>query len=160
VVLSFKEEAKDFLDKLFRDNQVKKKYYAIVKGILPGKETIWEDRLETKKGSSLRTIRSQRGVSSKTMVKVIRTSRKLPIPVTLVEMQPLTGRTHQLRVQSALRNCPILGDKTYGDFKFNRLMEKVLRIDRLCLHARETVLPRKGQSPLSIFAKADFEALV
>ena len=34
--------------------------------------------------------------------------------VSLVEMIPLTGRTHQLRVHSMHINCPILGDKKYG----------------------------------------------
>lgn len=34
--------------------------------------------------------------------------------VTLVELEPLTGRSHQLRVHLAWLGCPILGDRLYG----------------------------------------------
>jgi 23S rRNA pseudouridine1911/1915/1917 synthase len=34
--------------------------------------------------------------------------------VSLVELQPLTGRRHQLRAQLAARGCPIVGDRLYG----------------------------------------------
>lgn len=34
--------------------------------------------------------------------------------VSLVELEPLTGRRHQLRVQLAARGCPIVGDRWYG----------------------------------------------
>jgi 23S rRNA-/tRNA-specific pseudouridylate synthase len=50
-------------------------------------------------------------------------------------MNPLTGRTHQLRVQSAKRRLPIVGDSTYGDFSFNRDVQKASGNKRLFLHA-------------------------
>lgn len=53
----------------------------------------------------------------------------------LVELTPVTGFTHQLRVQSALRDHPIIGDKTYGDFRLNKEFAKEQGINRLCLHA-------------------------
>ena len=34
--------------------------------------------------------------------------------VSLVALEPLTGRRHQLRVQLANRGCPIVGDRLYG----------------------------------------------
>ena len=34
--------------------------------------------------------------------------------VSLVELQPKTGRRHQLRAQLAFRGCPIVGDRMYG----------------------------------------------
>jgi 23S rRNA-/tRNA-specific pseudouridylate synthase len=52
-------------------------------------------------------------------------------------MEPLTGRTHQLRVQCALRGIPIIGDKSYGDFSYNRKLSRASKTDRLCLHAAE-----------------------
>lgn len=44
----------------------------------------------------------------------------------LIELKPVTGRTHQLRVHLAYLGCPIVGDDVYGDGKFG---------DRLMLHA-------------------------
>ena len=55
----------------------------------------------------------------------------------MLRMEPLTGRTHQLRVQCALRGIPIIGDKSYGDFSFNRKLSRASKTDRLCLHAAE-----------------------
>jgi tRNA pseudouridine32 synthase / 23S rRNA pseudouridine746 synthase len=55
---------------------------------------------------------------------------------TWVELRPLTGRTHQLRVHTAIGlQAPILGDRLYGDssgFTFG---------DRLYLHAQKLTLP-------------------
>ena len=48
---------------------------------------------------------------------------------TLVELRPVTGRTHQLRAHMKYINYPILGDKVYGD--------KNDGCDRLMLHAKK-----------------------
>ena len=55
----------------------------------------------------------------------------------LLELQPKTGRTHQLRIQCANRGFPIVGDQTYGDFQKNRF----LRGSLLCLHAEAISCP-------------------
>jgi len=47
----------------------------------------------------------------------------------LLELRPTTGRTHQLRIQCANRGVPIVGDRTYGEFKKNReLKDQSLRL--------------------------------
>ncbi len=53
---------------------------------------------------------------------------------TLMDVQILTGRMHQIRVQLAHLGYPILGDERYGDFKLNREYRDV-GVKRLCLHA-------------------------
>jgi 23S rRNA-/tRNA-specific pseudouridylate synthase len=58
----------------------------------------------------------------------------------LIELKPLTGRTHQLRVQCAKRHLPIIGDATYGDFRRNRDFAKATGLKRLFLHSVETRL--------------------
>ena len=60
--------------------------------------------------------------------------------MTLLKLSPKTGRTHQLRVQSALRKIPIIGDRTYGDFTLNRKIARASKVDGLCLHAGEIEL--------------------
>ncbi|HLP07470.1 MAG TPA: RNA pseudouridine synthase, partial [Opitutaceae bacterium] len=59
-------------------------------------------------------------------------------PLALLELKPRTGRTHQLRVQCARRQLPIVGDQTYGDFRRNREFAKLARTKRLFLHSLET----------------------
>lgn len=51
------------------------------------------------------------------------------IPVSVVELHPVTGYTHQLRYQCAEHGMPIVGDKTYGNFAMNK---KLLQLAKAC----------------------------
>jgi 23S rRNA pseudouridine955/2504/2580 synthase len=55
---------------------------------------------------------------------------------TLLNVHPLTGRTHQIRVHTAHSGHPIAGDEKYGDEAFNREMREY-GLRRLFLHAAE-----------------------
>ena len=131
--------------KLFREHTIKKVYHAIVKGHFTGKNVCWQDRLQIDKSEQhLRTYRtsSKGSVSAKTIVNLIQNFNLHGEAFSLIQLEPLTGRTHQLRVQCAQHHFPILGDKTYGDFKCNRR----LKADRLFLHAYSTEFTLEGQT--------------
>jgi 23S rRNA pseudouridine955/2504/2580 synthase len=55
---------------------------------------------------------------------------------TLVEVELITGRTHQIRVHSAWLGSPVLGDTKYGDEAANRQLRE-LGLRRLFLHAQQ-----------------------
>ena len=61
----------------------------------------------------------------------------VPIPAALVELSPITGRTHQLRVHMAHIGHPLLGDDKYGDFALNKEIESLTGLDSQFLHANE-----------------------
>ncbi|WP_276089876.1 RluA family pseudouridine synthase [Pedobacter sp. JY14-1] len=65
----------------------------------------------------------------------------------LIEVDPLTGRSHQIRVQLSTMGCPIVGDNKYG-------YPRGSRKGSICLHARrlEFIHPVKKE-PVSIFAR-------
>jgi tRNA pseudouridine32 synthase/23S rRNA pseudouridine746 synthase len=66
--------------------------------------------------------------------------------LTWLSLEPLTGRTHQLRVHSAEMGWPILGDNIYGNAP--RHGGPVLH-----LHAREVVVPLyKNRDPIKVTA--------
>lgn len=74
----------------------------------------------------------------------------------LLELKPLTGRTHQLRVHLSHIGHPIIGDPVYGDGKFE---------DRLMLHAKEleiTIPTASGNQRMTFQADlpADFQAIL
>jgi 23S rRNA (cytosine1962-C5)-methyltransferase len=85
------------------------------------------------------------GARAETRFRVVGLSSGL----TRVEAEPLTGRTHQIRVQAAAQGFPILGDQLYGGTP----------ADRVYLHAARLVLrhPATG-AELSFEAPADFSA--
>ncbi|MEO3679481.1 tRNA pseudouridine(65) synthase TruC [Rheinheimera sp. FR7-31] len=74
---------------------------------------------------------------------------ELPIPVSkypaarysLVALQPLTGRKHQLRRHLAHLRHPIVGDTSHGDGKHNALFKQHLQCQRLLLLAKQLQLP-------------------
>jgi len=150
----------------FRERAVHKVYAALVFGKLgqgqgggakrgSAAPIIWRDRLSIEKrggqirtkaatGADARLATSGRasggavrgGVSAETRVKALRTGAA----VSLLQLEPLTGRSHQLRVQCARRGLPIVGDATYGDFAANRAFSKAHHgtRGRLFLHSLET----------------------
>jgi tRNA pseudouridine32 synthase/23S rRNA pseudouridine746 synthase len=68
--------------------------------------------------------------------------------LTWLAMEPVTGRTHQLRVHAAAQGWPIVGDNIYGNGP--RFGEP-----RLHLHSREIVIPiSKNKDPVRVIAPA------
>jgi tRNA pseudouridine65 synthase len=72
----------------------------------------------------------------------------------LVELQPLTGRRHQLRRHMKHIAHPIIGDATHGKGPLNRAVASLLGLQRLWLHAASLTLPR-GDVIVSIEAPCD-----
>ena len=64
----------------------------------------------------------------------------------LIEVDPITGRPHQIRVQLSTLNCPIVGDNKYG-YPRGSLKKSI------CLHARKLQFTHPvKKEPVSIFA--------
>ncbi|TDO21840.1 RluA family pseudouridine synthase [Pedobacter duraquae] len=65
----------------------------------------------------------------------------------LMEIDPLTGRSHQIRVQLSTLGCPIVGDNKYG-------YPRGSRKGSICLHARRLQFTHPvKKEPVNIFAK-------
>ncbi|HVU23939.1 MAG TPA: RNA pseudouridine synthase [Opitutus sp.] len=126
------------LRRQFRDKRVTKIYQALVFGRPPQPTDTWRDVLAvTKRAGQIRTSAGMGNVRAETRVKTMRT-RLGAGPLSLLQLEPLTGRSHQLRVQCAKRRLPIVGDQTYGDFGGNREFAKRTGVKRMFLHSLET----------------------
>jgi 23S rRNA pseudouridine1911/1915/1917 synthase len=96
----------------FQAHAITKIYQALVWGRLP--ET--EGRIEKEVGRhptarQKMSVHARRGKPAVTFWRVL---KEFPGPLTLVQLSPQTGRTHQLRVHLASEGHPVLGDATYG----------------------------------------------
>ncbi|MCL1815086.1 MAG: RluA family pseudouridine synthase [Treponema sp.] len=65
----------------------------------------------------------------------------VPSGFSLAQLEPGTGRMHQIRRHLAQSGHPILGDDKYGDFALNKKLKKSLGLKRLLLHASSIYLP-------------------
>jgi tRNA pseudouridine32 synthase/23S rRNA pseudouridine746 synthase len=83
-----------------------------------------------------------------------------PVTLTWLALEPITGRTHQLRVHSAAMGWPIVGDNIYGTQASLRRQRNEPHIPRfgdpsLHLHAREIAIPlSKNKPPVVVTAPA------
>lgn len=102
------------LSKMFRDNEVEKRYLAIINGILSGKGEFNDYLLKEENGN---TIVSSKGKLSKLEYEVIKNYEDK----SLVKIKLYTGRHHQIRVQFASRGYPLIGDKRYSNSNSNEL---------------------------------------
>lgn len=120
----------------------KKVYLAAVAGSPPTASGIVELPIARRGGSSLlREVRPD-GKPALTSYSVL-TCRN---GVSLLELRPQTGRTHQLRVHCAALGCPILGDRDYGTTASHELSEALgIRTQQLCASSLSFTHPLTGE---------------
>ncbi len=118
---------------------IQKTYRTLVKGQWQGGSRHIKNTLQRRQGKQqkvrvLDNEQQQAGEQGK-QAESIFTPIKTFADYTLLDVQILTGRMHQIRTQLADLGHPILGDSQYGDFGLNREIKKTLGLKRLFLHA-------------------------
>lgn len=137
ILLARSEELAGVLREHFRHQRVEKHYAALVFGAPTPAVQVWRDRLAVRKeGGVVRTVTAG-NIPAEAKVRVLKLTPGDP-PLALIELEPRTGRSHQLRVQCASRHLPIVGDATYGNFRLNRDFARASGERRLFLHSART----------------------
>ncbi len=114
LLFALNAEAHRKLSLAFESRNVKKTYRAIVRGAPQWAEMSCDYPLRPDGDKHHRTIiDGGHGKPSVTLVRVVATYG----PYSLVEAEPETGRTHQIRVHLAALGFPIVSDPLYGDGK-------------------------------------------
>jgi 23S rRNA pseudouridine955/2504/2580 synthase len=141
-------EALRELLRLFRERAVSKRYLAVVVGVPVARGVIDAPLLKTDDG----VVRvDKNGRSAETRYERISTARVDGFDLSLVEMELLTGRTHQARVHMAHIGHPVLGDGKYADMgrsKDGIEANRRLKSARPLLHALSLGFPEGLTGPL------------
>lgn len=111
------EKAAKLLQRQFSDRKVHKTYVAVVDGIPKMSEAKIDLPIGRNPKKPSQFMIDPNGKSAQTIYRVLASTEKY----SLVELSPLTGRTHQLRVHMAHIGTPIHGDKIYGVASAGRL---------------------------------------
>ncbi len=139
VLLALRSDVAEAVLKEFAAKAVAKRYSALVFGSCRSGPTVWRDRISIRHAEG--GVRAATGGGAQAETRLAKVEPyQASLPMNRLTLMPVTGRTHQLRIQSAKRGLPIAGDRTYGDFAKNKLFAKASGIKRLCLHCAETEL--------------------
>jgi tRNA pseudouridine32 synthase/23S rRNA pseudouridine746 synthase len=145
LVLGRHRKALAQLGRLFKSGLIDKTYWAVVEGAPPNAEGVIElplGRLDERRGWWMKP--DPNGQPAVTKWKVL--GRSTEGPSAWLALEPVTGRTHQLRVHCAEIGWPIIGDAIYG--KAPRSGGPILH-----LHAREVVVPLyNNRAPIRVVA--------
>ena len=127
LLFALDERTRTAVEEMFRSHRVRKKYLALVCGSFPPHALTGRIDLPLVKDSLLSRVRAakdaKRGMEAHTLYRVLHNADP-----SLVELEPLTGRTHQLRVHMACAAHPILMDDKYGDRLRNRRFSGPIRL--------------------------------
>ena len=141
LLVAKKRSALKHLQDQFRERETGKTYLALVQGEWPARNKVIDlplhkfllqgkDGTEGERRVRVTTPEDPDGMRSITLVKVAERLQGC----TLLEVTIKTGRTHQIRVHLASQGHPLAGDDKYGDFEWNKKLQKQGH-KRMFLHA-------------------------
>jgi RluA family pseudouridine synthase len=151
VLVSRTAKATAWVEQAREQRQFHRRYLAIASGHLAATAGTWEQAIGQGKRPGLRRVAGPNAKAALT-----RYQRVGEIParqVSLLIVEPATGRTHQIRVHAAHAGVPLLGDGDYGGQR--RVVHgdgSVHALSRIALHALQIELPRLDGNNWNIVA--------
>jgi 23S rRNA pseudouridine955/2504/2580 synthase len=145
--------AAQHLTAAFRERTTRKTYWALVRGVPKKREdriSTWLVKEQTMDGDRMRVARHGEPDSDHA-ISYYRVIEQAGQNLSWLEMEPYTGRTHQLRVHAAHIGHPILGDPKYFEADQNWTLPGGMQ-NRLHLHARRIVIPNPAGGVIDVTA--------
>ncbi len=153
LVLGRNDRALRKLGRLFETGRIRKTYWAIAEGV-------WKDdegtidcplaKFKLNKGWSMQPA-GKNDPTAQSAVTDYKVLERINDNLTLLELYPKTGRTHQIRVHLQFMGAPILGDWLYGPLKDR---PPTGEFPTLHLHARSIEIPLyEDKPPVSVTAE-------
>ena len=144
------------IGRLLKERRAGKYYLALVKGRVTRKERIrgWLTKDETKNQARISREPLENGAPIETAYEPLAANKEM----TLLKVELVTGKTHQIRSHLAGIGHPLAGDRKYGDAAFNRYFRETYGLNSQFLHSWQIEFPvmeppLEGVSQKSVTAK-------
>lgn len=112
MVFARTSKAASRMTEMIKKHEFTKKYLAVVRGIIKEKSGVFKDYLLKEENGNTVVTTKEKGKYSELKYKVLKENKENNL--SLVEIELLTGRHHQIRVQFSSRDYPLYGDQRYG----------------------------------------------
>jgi tRNA pseudouridine32 synthase/23S rRNA pseudouridine746 synthase len=148
LVLGRHHKALEKLGLLFKQGKIGKTYWALVRGGPEAEEGLIDlplGRLDATRGWWMKV--DPQGQPAQTRWRVLGRGESDGFAVAWLALQPLTGRTHQLRVHCASQGWPILGDPIYGEREPNVALQLLARRIEAPLYKNKPAIVVEAPAP-------------
>lgn len=164
LLMALSSEVAHLLSQQFENHQIQKRYHAVTRGWLEDEAVLdyplveeldkIADKKATQDKEAQPAVTHYRGLATVEMP--VSVGRYPTARYSLVELEPKTGRKHQLRRHMSHLRHPMIGDSKHGDLRQNRAAAEHFGCQRLMLHASQLSLnhPVTGE-PLCLRANLD-----
>lgn len=149
------------LSRVIKDRTVKKYYQTICKGKILQESTLEGYLCKDERTNTVQVFSKKPQTKEDTSyIKTIYTPNAVAGDFTLLTVELVTGKTHQIRAHLASIGHPLLGDTKYGDPRQNREMQSRFSLHHQLLHAGKICFPDKETGALSKVSGKTFIAPV
>lgn len=114
MVFALSSEIASMLQQQFKDRTVKKDYFAVARGWLPGRLSVCDEKYGDTNFITLHRFEIDRAIGKHSKSRY-----------SILLARPKTGKMHQIRRSLKNESHPIVGDTVYGDGKHNRLWREL-----------------------------------